>query len=57
MRQVQAGAHILDVNVGYPGVDKPRMIREVIKAVVGAVDVPICLDSADPEVMEAGLAD
>ena len=57
VRQVQAGAHILDVNVGYPGVDEPRMIREVIKAVVGAIDVPICLDSANPEVMEAGLAD
>lgn len=54
--QVEAGAHILDVNVGYPGVDEPRMIKEAIKAVIETVDVPICLDSANPRVMEAGLS-
>jgi 5-methyltetrahydrofolate--homocysteine methyltransferase len=54
--QVRAGAHILDVNVGYPGVDEPRMIVEAIRAVMEVVDVPICLDSANPAVMEAGLS-
>jgi len=54
--QVQAGAHILDVNVGYPGVDEPKMIKEAVKAVMETVDVPICLDSANPEVMEAALS-
>ena len=34
LRQVQAGAHILDVNVGYPGVDEPAMIREAVRAVM-----------------------
>ncbi|HEX9016015.1 MAG TPA: dihydropteroate synthase [Chloroflexota bacterium] len=54
--QVAAGAHILDVNVGYPGVDEPAAIMEAIKTVMSAVDVPICLDSANPSVMEAGLS-
>jgi 5-methyltetrahydrofolate--homocysteine methyltransferase len=56
LAQVEAGAHILDVNVGYPGVDEPRMIVEAIKAVMETVDAPICLDSANPAVMEAGLS-
>lgn len=54
--QVAAGAHILDVNVGYPGVDEPVAIMEAIRMVTAAVDVPICLDSANPSVMEAGLS-
>jgi 5-methyltetrahydrofolate--homocysteine methyltransferase len=56
LSQVQAGAHILDVNVGYPGVDEPKMIVEAIRAVTEVVDVPICLDSANPAVMAAGLS-
>jgi 5-methyltetrahydrofolate--homocysteine methyltransferase len=54
--QVQAGAHILDLNVGYPGVDEARVIVDAIKAVTEVVEVPICLDSASPEVMEAALS-
>ncbi len=54
--QVEAGAQVLDVNVGFPGVDEPRMIKEAVKAVMETVDVPICLDSANPEVMEAALS-
>ncbi|MGI5835827.1 MAG: dihydropteroate synthase [Chloroflexota bacterium] len=54
--QVEAGAHVLDVNVGYPGVDEPKMIKEAVKAVMESVDVPICLDSANPAVMEAALS-
>ncbi len=56
LAQVQAGAHILDVNVGYPGVDEPKAMVSAIRAVMEAVDVPLCLDTANPEVMEAGLA-
>ncbi len=56
LAQVQAGASILDVNVGYPGVDEPRMIVEAVKMVMDAVDAPICLDSANPAVMEAALS-
>jgi len=53
--QVQAGAHILDLNVGYPGVDEPVALVEAVKAVMEVVDVPICLDTANPEAMEAAL--
>ncbi len=56
LSQVQAGAHVLDVNVGYPGVDEPEMVKEAVKAVMETVDVPICLDSANPDVMEAALS-
>lgn len=55
LAQVQAGAHILDVNVGYPGVDEPRAIVQAVRTVMEAVDAPICLDSANPAVMEAAL--
>lgn len=56
LSQVDAGAQLLDVNVGYPGVDEPRMVKEAVKAVMDTVDVPICLDSANPAVMEAALS-
>lgn len=56
LAQVEAGAHILDVNVGYPGVDEPAMIKQVVRLVTETVDVPICLDSASPLVMEAALS-
>ncbi|HEX2922994.1 MAG TPA: dihydropteroate synthase, partial [Chloroflexota bacterium] len=55
LAQVEAGAQVLDVNVGFPGVDEPRMVKEAVKAVMETVDVPICLDSANPVVMEAAL--
>lgn len=56
LSQVQASAQILDVNMGYPGVDGPKMIVESIRVVVVTVDVPFCLDSANPAVMAAGLS-
>lgn len=55
MSQVDAGATVLDINVGYPGVDEPRVVQEAVRAVMETVDVPICLDSANPKVMEAAL--
>ncbi len=56
LAQVQAGAQIIDVNVGYPGVDEPKAVKEAVRAVMDTVDVPICLDSASPAVMEAALS-
>jgi 5-methyltetrahydrofolate--homocysteine methyltransferase len=53
--QVQAGADIIDVNVGTPGVDEVALLPEVVKAVMEAVDVPLCLDSAKPEALAAAL--
>jgi len=56
VRQVEKGAHILDVNVGVSGIDEPRMLQEAVRAVRDVTDVPLCIDSAMPEALEAGLA-
>ena len=54
--QVAAGAHILDVNVGVSGIDEPRMLKEAILAIQDVTDVPLCIDSALPKALEAGLS-
>lgn len=53
--QVQAGAGIIDVNVGTLGVDEVALLPEAVQAVMEAVDVPLCLDSAEPEALAAAL--
>lgn len=55
IEQFHAGADILDVNVGLPGIDEKEMMVRVVKALQGVVDLPLQLDSTDPEVLEAGL--
>ena len=55
LAQVQAGADILDVNVGTFGVDEAALLTQAVEAVMDTVDVPLCLDSADPEVLAAAL--
>ena len=55
LEQVKAGADILDVNVGLPGIDEKEMMVNVIKALQGVVDVPLQIDSTIPEVLEAAL--
>jgi 5-methyltetrahydrofolate--homocysteine methyltransferase len=56
LRQVAWGADVLDVNVGVPGLDEVAMLKKVVSLVASTVDVPLCLDSANPEVLAAGLA-
>lgn len=53
--QVQAGADILDINVGAPEVDETALLPQVVKAVIEAVDVPLSLDSDNPKALEAAL--
>jgi len=55
LKQVKAGAHILDVNAGIPGGDEPALLVGAVKAVIEVVDVPICLDSANPDALKAAL--
>ena len=55
IEQVDAGADILDVNVGLPEIDEPEMMVKTIKALQAVVDVPLQIDSSDPEAIEAGL--
>jgi 5-methyltetrahydrofolate--homocysteine methyltransferase len=53
--QVRAGANILDVNVNAHGVKEKDFLPHVVQAVMETVDVPLCIDSADPEALEAAL--
>ncbi len=53
--QIEAGADILDVNVGFPGVDDAALLPETVKAIQRAVDVPLCIDSPNPKAIEAAL--
>lgn len=54
-RQVEAGAQVLDVNVGISGADEKALMLEALAAVGEAVEVPLCIDSAKSEVLAAGL--
>ncbi|UCF30316.1 MAG: homocysteine S-methyltransferase family protein [bacterium] len=54
-RQVEAGAQMLDVNVGVPGVDETHAMRKAVLAVQQGAAVPLSIDSPKPEVIEAGL--
>ncbi len=54
--QVECGAHMLDVNAGYPMGDEPAMLVQAIKVVQSVVDVPLCIDSSVFEALSAGLA-
>jgi 5-methyltetrahydrofolate--homocysteine methyltransferase len=53
--QVAAGADMLDVNVGYPGVDDESLLPETVRAIQGEIDVPLCLDSPNPKAIGAAL--
>lgn len=55
IEQVEAGAEILDVNVGLPEIDEKEMMIKTVKALQSIVDVPLQIDSTKPEVIEAAL--
>lgn len=55
VEQVKGGADILDVNVGTPGIDEKEMMKKVVKAIQSVSDVPLQLDSTNPDVLEAAL--
>ena len=53
--QAEAGAQILDVNVGAPGVDEPALMEQVVKALQSVVSLPLQLDSSNVQALENGL--
>ena len=55
LAQAQAGADILDVSVGTFGVDEVTLLPRAVQTVIDTVDIPLCLDSAVPEALEAAL--
>lgn len=53
--QVAAGADVLDVNVGIAGCDEVGLLCRAVQAVSEVVDVPLCIDTANPKALEAAL--
>ena len=55
VNQAEAGAQILDVNVGAPGVDEPVLMEQVVKALQSVTSLPLQLDSSNVEALARGL--
>lgn len=53
--QVEAGAHMLDVNAGIPLADEPAILARTIQLVQSLTDLPLSIDSSIVEALEAGL--
>lgn len=56
VKQIEAGADVLDVNVGVPGIDEVALLPQVVKIVSETVDAPLCIDSPNAKAMAAALA-
>jgi 5-methyltetrahydrofolate--homocysteine methyltransferase len=56
LKQVEAGAHVLDINVGAAGVDEVDLLPRAVELVLGLVDIPICIDSPNTEALDKALA-
>ncbi len=53
--QIKAGADVLDVNVGFPGVDDVALLPATVLAISSKFDIPLCIDSPNPKAIEAAL--
>lgn len=53
--QQEAGAHVLDVNLGIPGIDEAAMLTDAVCRIQEVCDLPLQIDSADPVAMESAL--
>ncbi|MFO0227489.1 MAG: dihydropteroate synthase, partial [Gammaproteobacteria bacterium] len=56
LAQVEAGAHMLDVNAGIPLADEPAILAEAVKIVQSITDVPLSIDSSIVAALESGLS-
>lgn len=52
IKQQQAGADVLDVNVGLPGIDEPATMVKVMKLLQEVINLPLQIDSSSPEAIE-----
>lgn len=55
IEQADAGAEILDVNVGVPSLDDVKILPQVIKKLQSVTDLPLQIDSSNPKAIEAAL--
>lgn len=53
--QAEAGAHVLDVNVGVPGLDEPAVLTSTVQAVQSVTDLPLQIDTSNTEALERAL--
>lgn len=55
LKQEEKGAHILDVNVGLPGIDEPAMMEEAVQELQSILKLPLQIDTSNPEAMERAM--
>ena len=55
LEQEGSGAQVLDVNVGLPEIDEPALMDEVVTRLQGVLDLPLQIDTSNPEAMERGM--
>jgi len=55
IKQTEAGAHIIDINVGAAGVDEVEILPRAVKMVMEVTNQPLCLDSANPKALKSAL--
>ncbi len=55
VKQAEGGVHVLDVNVGLPDIDEVAKMREVVLAVQAVTDLPLQIDTANPEALAAAM--
>jgi 5-methyltetrahydrofolate--homocysteine methyltransferase len=53
--QIESGADVLDVNVGFPGVEDEKLLPATVNSIQEKFDVPLCLDSPNPKAIESAL--
>lgn len=54
-KQIDAGADVLDVNVGVPGIDDVELLPRVVTLLAERFDIPLCIDTPNPKALEAAL--
>ena len=55
LAQAETPVQLLDVNVGLPEIDEPKMLQECVKQLQSVCDLPLQLDTGDAEALERGL--
>jgi 5-methyltetrahydrofolate--homocysteine methyltransferase len=55
VNQVAAGADVIDINVGLPGLNEPELMKTLVQIVAEVVEVPLCIDSPNFEALQAAL--
>ncbi|MCR5346919.1 MAG: homocysteine S-methyltransferase family protein [Fretibacterium sp.] len=53
LKQQDQGAHVLDVNAGLPDIDEPALLRQAVEEIQAVIDLPLQLDSASAEALDA----